>query len=107
MNSAALASSSWVVTTFSLRIKQMDEKIEEISNRERYKEDVDRLCCFAGMSVHKSLCHIVETGDFDRFPKAPAYSAYLGEVPGESSSSTNVNRLGLPKRETVICGCWT
>lgn len=82
---------------YTLRIKQMDEKIEEISNRERYKEDVDRLCCFAGMSVHKSLCHIVETGDFDRFPKAPAYSAYLGEVPGESSSSTNVNRLGITK----------
>lgn len=82
---------------YTLRIRQMDEKIEEISNRDRYKEKVDKLCCFAGMSTHKALCHIVETGDFERFAKASSYSAYLGTVPGESSSSTNVNRLPITK----------
>jgi transposase len=82
---------------YSMRIKQMDEKIEEISNQERYKDNVARLCCFAGMSTHKALCHIVETGDFSRFAKAPSYSAYLGTVPGEDSSSTNVNRLPITK----------
>ncbi|MBE6018691.1 MAG: IS110 family transposase [Lachnospiraceae bacterium] len=82
---------------YTLRIKQMDEKIEEISHQVRYAEKVSKLCCFAGMSTHKSLCHIVETGDFSRFAKAPSYSAYLGTVPGEDSSSTSVNRLPITK----------
>lgn len=82
---------------YSLRIKQMDEKIEEISQQERYKEKVDKLCCFAGMSTHKSLCHIVETGDFNRFSKASSYSAYLGTVPGEDSSGEHNRRLGITK----------
>lgn len=82
---------------YTLRLKQMDEKIEEISHQNRYKEKVEKLCCFAGISAHKALCHIVETGDFSRFAKAPAYSAYLGTVPGEDSSSTNVKRLPITK----------
>ena len=82
---------------YSMRIKQMDERIAAISEQERYKEKVECLCCLAGMSVHKSLCHIVETGDFSRFAKAPSYSAYLGTVPGEDSSSTSVNRLPITK----------
>ena len=49
------------------------------------------------LSTHKALCHIVETGDFSRFAKAPSYSAYLGTVPGEDSSSTSVNRLPITK----------
>ena len=49
------------------------------------------------MSYHKALCHIVETSDFDRFRKANSYSAYIGTVPGELSSSDDVNRLGITK----------
>jgi transposase len=75
----------------------MDEKIEEISQQERYKEKVAKIRCFAGMSTHKALCHIVETGDFSRFAKAPSYSAYLGTVPGEDSSANHQNRLGITK----------
>ena len=54
---------------YAMRINQMDERIAAISEQERYKEKVECLCCLAGMSVHKSLCHIVETGDFSRLPK--------------------------------------
>ena len=82
---------------YSLRLKQIDEKIEEIPRQERYAEKDSKLCCFAGMGTHKSLCHIVESGDFSRFAKAPAYSAYLGTIPGEDSSSTSVNRLPITK----------
>ena len=82
---------------YALRISQMDEKIEEISRQDRYEEKVDKLRCLAGMSTHKALCHIVETGDFSRFAKAPSYSAYLGTVPGEDSSSKSVNRLPITK----------
>lgn len=82
---------------YSLRIEQMDKKIEEFAKEERYKERCEKLCCLCGMSIHKALCHIVETSDFDRFPKANSYSAYIGTVPGEDSSSDNVNRLGITK----------
>ena len=40
---------------------------------------------------------IVETGDFKRFAKGNTYAAFLGLAPGEHSSSTNVNRLGISK----------
>ena len=40
---------------------------------------------------------IVETGDFSRFVKGNIYSAYLGLVPGEASSSTDINRLCITK----------
>ena len=82
---------------YSLRIEQMDKKIEEFANKDRYKESVDKLCCLSGMSTHKALCHIVETGDFLRFAKANSYSAYIGTVPGEDSSSDSINRLGITK----------
>ena len=73
------------------------KKWKSVTNQERYKEDTDRLCCFAGMSADKSLCRIVGTGYFGHFPKVPACSDYLGEVPEESSGSTFVNRLVITK----------
>ena len=82
---------------YSLRMEQMDKRIEQFADEERYKESVEKLCCLSGMSVHKALCHIVETSDFGRFRKASSYSAYIGTVPGEDSSSDKVNRLGLTK----------
>ncbi len=82
---------------YSLRIEQMDRKIEQFCNEERYKEKVEKLCCLQGMSYHKAVCTIVETSDFDRFAKANAYCAYIGTVPGESSSSDDINRLGITK----------
>ena len=53
---------------YSLRIEQMDQAIERFCNEERYKEKTES-----------------------------AYSAYIGTVPGESSSSNDVNRLGITK----------
>jgi transposase len=43
------------------------------------------------------LSFIVETGDFNRFRKASSYSAFLGLIPGEDSSSDNINRTALTK----------
>lgn len=80
-----------------LRIEQMDMRIEEFCEEERYKKNVDKMCCLSGVSHHKALCHLVETSDFNRFKKANAYSAYIGTVPGESSSSDDVNRLPITK----------
>ena len=79
---------------------------EEIDSREtqllasvcdEYVEKVKRLVCFLGIKTHTALSCLVETGDFRRFAKGNIYSAYLGLVPGEDSSSDNINRLSIPK----------
>ena len=55
------------------------------------------MCCLSGISNHTALSLIVETGDFKRFKNANKYAAYLGLVPGESSSGNSINRLGITK----------
>jgi transposase len=48
---------------------------------------------------------ITETGDFKRFAKGNTYAAFLGLVPGERSSSTNINRLGISKTGNTHLRC--
>ena len=80
-----------------LKIERFDKRIEEIASQTKYQEKVKRLGCFLGIKTHTALSLIVETGDFERFAKGSQYAAYLGLTPGEYSSSTNVNRLGITK----------
>ena len=60
-------------------------------------EKVKKLVCFLGVKTHTALSCLVETGDFRRFAKGNIYSAYLGLVPGEDSSSDKINRLSITK----------
>lgn len=79
------------------KIERYDKRIEEIAAEARYQENVRKLGCFLGIRTHTALSLIVETGDFKRFAKGNTYAAFLGLAPGEHSSSTNVNRLGISK----------
>ena len=79
------------------KIERFDKRIKEIAAERRYKENAEKLGCFLGIRTHTALSLIVETGDFKRFAKGNTYAAFLGLVPGEHSSSTNVNRLGISK----------
>lgn len=81
----------------STKIERFDARIEEIANQTKYAENVKKLGCFLGVRTHTALSLIVETGDFTRFAKGNIYAAYLGLAPGEHSSATNVNRLGITK----------
>lgn len=60
-------------------------------------EKVKKLVCFLGVKTHTALSCLVETGDFQRFAKGNIYAAYLGLVPGEDSSSDQINRLSITK----------
>jgi len=75
----------------------LDKKIEEISNRNEYKDTVSRLRCFAGIDTHTALSSLVEIGDYQRFKKARAFSAFLGLCPGEHSSGEKVVITGITK----------
>jgi transposase len=79
------------------KIERYDKRIEEIAAEARYHENTEKLGCFLGIRTHTALSLIVETGDFKRFAKGNTYAAFLGLAPGEHSSSTNVNRLGISK----------
>ena len=79
------------------KIGRYDKRIEEIAAEERYQENAKKLGCFLGIRTHTAMSLIVETGDFNRFAKGNTYAAFLGLAPGEHSSSTNVNRLGISK----------
>ena len=87
------------------KIERYDKRIEEIAAEERYQENARKLGCFLGISTHTALSLIVETGDFMRFAKGNIYAAFLGLAPGEHSSSTSVNRLGLSKAGNTHLRC--
>jgi len=87
------------------KIERYDKRIEEISAEARYQENVKKLGCFLGIRTHTALSLIVETGDFKRFAKGNTYAAFLGLAPGEHSSSTTVNRLGISKAGNAHLRC--
>ena len=80
------------------KLERFDKRILELSGKEEYAEKVHKLVCFNGVREHTALSAIVEIGDFSRFPSADHFAAYLGLVPGEHSSSTNIRRTGITKK---------
>ena len=91
--------SEYLVTLDQLsdKVERLDQRIEEFSRLDDYAEKVNKLVCFKGIKTHIALSLVVETSDFQRFPSAPQYAAFLGLVPGEHSSSDSCNRLPITK----------
>lgn len=87
------------------KIERYDKRIEEIASETRYQENVKKMGCFLGIRTHTALSLLVETGDFKRFAKGNIYAAFLGLMPGEHSSSDNVNRLGISKAGNTHLRC--
>lgn len=80
------------------RLDQMDKRIEEIAKQDKYRESVHKLICFKGVKTLTALAVVVEVGDFSRFAKAKNFSAFIGLVVGELSSSEDENRLSISKQ---------
>ena len=89
----------YLATFFTLKdkIDRLDCRIEELASEEEYKDKVNKLVCFIGIKTHTALSLVAETGDFNRFKDARSYSAYLGLVPGESSSGPKKTGLSITK----------
>ena len=83
--------------TLTERVAVYDRRIEELSHMPRYEEPVKKLCCLNGIATHTAMCLLTEIGDFQRFEDAGRFAAYLGLVPGEASSGSKQNRLGITK----------
>lgn len=82
----------------SEKVESYDMEIEEFSHMPRYEEPVKKLCCFTGIATHTAMAIISEISDFSRFATAEGFSAYLGLVPGEHTSSNNRNQLSITKQ---------
>ena len=81
----------------SEKIARIDNRIDELADANMFKEDINKLVCFKGMQTYTAMAVISEVGDFSRFPTAEKFAAYLGLVPGESSSGESINHLGITK----------
>lgn len=79
------------------KLERLDEKILDISNTSRYKEDTDKLNCLKGITKQGALTIISEIGDFKRFATPNELSSYLGLVPKERSSAGKGPNLGITK----------
>ena len=87
--------------TLDEKIAVYDKRIEDISNLERYQDNVRKLSCFRGIATHTAMSLIVEVGDFHRFRTAQHFVAYLGLVPGESSSGEKQVHTGITKAGNI------
>ena len=83
--------------TFINYLDQIDTRIEEIAQEDRYKNKVAVLRCLKGIDTLTALALVSEISDFSRFSKADQFASYLGLVPGQDSSSDNMKYLGITK----------
>ena len=81
----------------SQRLADMTKRIEEISSEDRYKETVSKFRCLKGIDTLTALALTSEVSDFNRFPKADSFAAYLGLVPGQDDSANSRKDLPITK----------
>lgn len=94
------------------KIKRLENNIDEIANKESYKNNVSKLKCFKGIDTLTALSFIVEVSDFNRFSKAEQFMGFLGVTPSESSSGEKRRLGGITKcgnshlRKLLIESSW-
>ena len=81
----------------SENLERYDKRIEELSQSERYAENASKLCCFKGIATHTAMSLLSEVGDFNRFPSAEHFSAFLGLIPRQHSSSDSKHLGAITK----------
>lgn len=79
------------------KLAAFDKRIERFAADKKYQENVKKLTCLLGIKTKAAMTALVETGDFERFANAEKYAAYIGLIPGEHSSSDDVNHMGITK----------
>lgn len=80
------------------KIERFSLRLEELSQTERYKEQVAKLRCLKGIDTTSTMTVHVEFADFTRFPTAKAFMAYVELTPSESSSGEKISRSSITKQ---------
>ena len=84
------------------KIEQLDNRIADIARTDYFEQNVHKLICLKGIQIYTAMAIIAEVGDFSRFQTADKFAAFLGLVPGESSSGDSIKRLGITKAGNSI-----
>lgn len=93
------------------RRDQLDERIEALAAASEFTGMVNRLCCLRGIATLTGFGLAVEVGDWTRF-NATTIGAFLGLVPGESSSGdkrtvTSITKAGnAHARRLLVEAAW-
>ena len=95
------------------RLRDIDGHIQKLSQTEKYRERVEILCAFRGVSVLTAMVFLTELGDPNRFASPRQLMAYLGLVPKVHQSGDSDNRSrGITKagksrvRHVMIQAAW-
>lgn len=79
------------------RVRTLEEKLSEMTQRDPYREPVGWLRCFHGIDTVTAITLVAELHDFRRFHSARELMAYLGLVPSEYSSGDSRARGSITK----------
>ena len=79
------------------KIEELDKRIEELAQGDKFKEPVSKLRCFAGIDTMVALSVVSEIGDFSRFASAKHFASYVGLCPGQHSSGLKLQMTGITK----------
>ena len=78
---------------YLMMVKELQDRLDrqlvrlgEFAAMKEFSEDVAKLKCFKGISTQTALALVTEVEDFQRFPTARSFMAYLGLVTSEYSS---------------------
>ncbi|KRN80973.1 transposase [Pediococcus ethanolidurans] len=83
------------------KLERLKERIDEFADEERLELHKD-LKCFKGVDTLSALTIQVEISDFNRFPNAASFAAYLGLTPMEHSSGEKINRGRISKQGNSV-----
>ena len=84
-----------------VRLAALDRRLEEVAEREPWREPVGWLRCFHGIDTVAALCLVSELYGFLRFRTAAGLMAYAGLTPSEDSSGERRRRGGITKAGNV------
>lgn len=94
------------------QLREVDGYILSLSKTVKYKDQVQVLCAFPGVSTLTAMVFLTELGDLNRFPSPQKLMAYLGLVPGVHQSGESTRRTGITKagnarlRHVLVQASW-
>ena len=79
------------------RVEEYDDQIELLSQSDTYREPVQALSCFRGISTVAAMGIAAETGDINRFAHPTQFMSYAGLGVREYSSGGKEIKFGITK----------
>lgn len=79
------------------RVWGLEQHLDEVAGRKLYKQPIEWLSCFRGISTLTALTIVAELHDFWRFPSPGELMAYLGLVSSEHSTGSSRRQGAITK----------